>query len=115
GERAAEDGHSLARELRELLRCPGRDPRRAARQDDLAGTVHSLDPRLGQRARRELGLDGPARDERDAEAREHGAPHRLLEPELEPEVEVADPDAEAAELVVNDPTHARALLHDDER
>ena len=39
--------------------------------------------RLCERARREVGFDGGARDERDAVARLHGAAHRLLEPELE--------------------------------
>ncbi len=72
-------------------------------------------PGLGEHARGELGLDGPARDERHAEAREHRAPHRLLQTELEAHVEIADPNAEPAKLVVDDPPHAGALLHDDER
>ena len=91
------------------------DARRPAREDDLAGSVHPLDPGLGEHARGELGLDGPARDERHAEAREHRAPHRLLQAELEAQVEIADPNAEPAKLVVDDPPHAGALLHDDER
>ena len=74
-------------------------------------SIRASDERTGG----ELGLDGGARDERDAEAREHRAPHRLLQAELEAHVEVAEPNAEPAQLVVDDPAHARALLHDDER
>ena len=63
----------------------------------------------------EVGLDGGARDECDAVPGEHSAPHGLLQPELEADVEVAQPDAEAAELVLDDPPDPGALLHDHER
>ena len=77
--------------------------RGAARERDLARRVDPLDPRLGERARRELRLDRRARDERDAVAGLHRAAHRLLQPELEPDVEVAQPHAEPAQLVLDDP------------
>src|SRR5206468_12858034 len=51
----------------------------------------------------------------DAEASENGAPRRFLEPELEPHVEVAEPYARLAQLVVDHLPHAGALLHQHER
>ena len=76
--------------------------------------VEPLDLRRGQRARRELRLDGRARDERDAVAGLHRAPHRLLQPELEPDVEVAQPRPDRAQLVLDDLADAGSLLHHDQ-
>ena len=64
---------------------------------------------------RQLGLDRPPRDEPDAEAALHRAPHRLLEPELERHLEVAEPLAVLAQLVLDHLADARALLHQDQR
>ena len=49
----------------------------------------ALDPGRGQRASRELGLDARARDEGDTEAGGNRALHGLLQPELEPDIEIA--------------------------
>src|SRR4051794_5554794 len=65
--------------------------------------------------RRKVRLDCRARDERDAVARLHRAADRLLQPELERDREVAQANAERAELVLDDLPHARALLHQDQR
>ena len=45
----------------------------------------------------------------------HRAPHRLLEPELERDVEVAQPPARLAQLVLDHLPDAGALLHQDQR
>jgi len=83
----------------------------------LLGLVKSIDQpgfELGI-AGTEVGLDGGPRDEADAVAGGDGALHRLLQPELEPQVEVAEPGADPAQLVLDHLTHARALLHGDQR
>ena len=64
--------------------------------------------------RRELRLDRRARDEGDAVAGLDGASHRLLQPELEPDVEVAQARADRAQLVLDDLADAGALLHHDQ-
>ena len=90
--------------------------RRAARTSETSRT--RLSPRTrasAERPRRELLLDRGARDERDAVAGEHRAPHRLLEAELERNVEVAQPFAALAQLVLEQLAHAAALLHHDQR
>ena len=112
---SADDHSSLARELREYLCGPGGNPSRAPREHDLPATVHAFDARLGKHARRKLGLDRGARDERHAVPGQDGAPHRLLESQLETYVEIAQAQPEAAKLVVDDPAHPRAFLHHDER
>ena len=55
------------------------------------------------------------RDERDAVAGDDRALDRLLQAELEPDVEVAQPRARAPQLVLDHLTHAGALLHHDQR
>ena len=90
-------------------------PARRRRERDLARRVEPCDARLGERAGREIGLDRRARDERHAVAGLDGAPHRLLQAELEPHVEVAQPHALPAELVLDDLPDAGALLHEDQR
>ena len=82
---------------------------------DLARRLEALDARLAQRPRLELGLDRGARDEGHAVARLHRAPHGLLQPELEPYVEVAQPDAAPPQGVLDDLPDSRALLHEDQR
>ena len=72
-----------------------------ADERDLARRLEPLDARVGERARGEVRLDRRARDERDAVAGGDGAPHRLLQAELEPHVEVAQPGARAAQLVLD--------------
>ena len=74
----------------------------------------ALDAGRGQRARRELGLDARARDEGDAEAGSDRALHGLLQPQLEPDVEVAEAHGAAAQLVLDHLPHARAFLHQDQ-
>ena len=68
-----------------------------------------------RRPGRELRLDGRARDERDAEPGEDRAAHRLLEAELQGDVEIAQPLAAPAELVLEQLPNAAALLHHDQR
>ena len=51
---------------------------------------------------REVALDCAPGNEADAEARLHGTPHRLLQPELEPHVQVAVADPGSAQLVLDD-------------
>ena len=105
----------IAGERRERVRRATGGPASAARQHDLAPDVHALHPRLADPSGGKLGLDGGPRDERQAVSCLDGAPHRLLEPELEPHVEVAEPEAEPAELVLDHLADARPLLHHDQR
>ena len=103
-----------ARELDERVGGARRRAAGGARERDLALRVEPFDLRGRERAGRELRLDRRAGDERDAVAGLHGAPHRLLQPELEPDVEVAQPRAEGAQLVLDDLADAGALLHHDQ-
>src|SRR5947208_2398481 len=90
-------------------RSPGRSD-----EGDLTNRFMALDAGRGQRARRELGLDARARDEGDAEAGSDRALHGLLQPQLEPDVEVAEAHGAAAQLVLDHLPHARAFLHQDQ-
>src|SRR5947208_5976530 len=90
-------------------RSPGRSD-----EGDLTDRFMALDAGRGQRARRELGLDARARDEGDAEAGSDRALHGLLQPQLEPDVEVAEAHGAAAQLVLDHLPHARAFLHQDQ-
>ena len=63
----------------------------------------------------EIGFDGSSRDERRAVPGLHSASHRLLEPEHELDIQVAEALALAAQLVFEQLTDTRALLHEDER
>ena len=85
-----------------------------ARERDLTARVDAFDARLGEPSRCELGLDRGAGDERHAVAGDDRAAHRLLKPELEPDVEVTEADALLPQLVLDHLAHARALLHHDE-
>jgi len=82
---------------------------------DLTLELEAGDARLDERPRGEVVLDGRARDERHAVAAADGARDRLLEPELEAHVEVAQPRADAPQLVLDHLTDARPVLHHDQR
>ena len=79
------------------------------------GSRPSLDARLRDRAGRELGLDCRPRDERHAVAGLYGASHGLLQPEHQPDVEVAQLRPERPQRILDDLPHAGPLLHDDQR
>src|SRR6058998_2018411 len=68
---------------------------------DLAGRLEALDLRDRNRAGVDVGFDRRLGDERDAVARDHRAARRLLQAELEPNVEVSKPDADLAQLVLD--------------
>ena len=51
----------------------------------------------------------------DAVAGLHGAPHRLLQTELEPDVEVAELRAERPQRILDHLPYAGAFLHHDQR
>src|SRR5215217_3142161 len=86
-----------------------------ADERDLTRRLEPFDPRLGDRPLGEVRLDGCPRDEAHAESGAYRHAHRLLDPELEPDVEVAQPHARAAQLVLDHLPHAGALLHEDQR
>src|SRR5207302_2618377 len=86
-----------------------------AYQRDLTTRLEPFDPCRGDRPCRQLGLDGGAGDERDPVTRCDRAPHRLLQAELEPHVEVAQPQARAAQLVVEYLADAGTFLYQDQR
>ncbi len=77
--------------------------------------VEPVDARLGEPAGGELRLDRGPRDERHAVPGLDRAPHRLLQAELEPHVEIAQPDALSPQRVLDDLPNAGSLLHEDER
>src|SRR5207248_2576386 len=81
---------------------------------DLALEVEAGDARLDKRPGGEIVLDGGAGDERNSVAAAHGARHRLLQPELQADVEVAEPRAGAAQLVLDHLPHACTFLHHDQ-
>src|SRR5438093_696225 len=86
----------------------------------VVGTEVSGNPEEADAARREaprlqIRRNGRAGDEGDAEAGLDRAPYRLLQPELEPDVEVAEAGALTTQLVLDHLAHPGALLHDDER
>ena len=85
-----------------------------ADEEDLPFELEPGDARFDERAGGEVVLDRRARDERDAVAATHRARHGLLQAELEPHVEVAQPRPGAAQLVLDHLAHARALLHHDQ-
>src|SRR5436190_12008924 len=62
----------------------------------------------------EIRLDRETGDERHTVAGEHGAARRLLESELEPDVEVAQPRSRLPQLVLDHVPHSGPLLHDDQ-
>ena len=103
---------------REARRTPARRASRHGRSRARAGRrapARAPDTRDRQRPCREVSLDRDARDERRAEAAEHRGARRLLQPELELHVQVAQPEPELAQLVVDHLPDAGALLHEDER
>ena len=132
--RARDDERALARERGELLEPPADDHaaswpranstnasaarvavRPEARTSEISRFASSpFHPRRRERARGQLGLDRRAGDERDAVAGLDGAAHRLLQPQLEADVEVAQPRSERAQLVLDDLADAGALLHHDQ-
>src|SRR5438034_2629361 len=83
-------------EVDERLGCACRRASGRSHERDLTDGLMALDPGRGQRARRELGLDARARDEGDAEAGGNRALHGLLQPELEPDIEIAQAQGAAA-------------------
>src|SRR5205823_5231589 len=74
----------------EALRGTGLAAAARACEEDLAHRVEATHTRRRNAARCEVGLDREARDEGDTVTREHGAPRRLLEPELELDVQIAE-------------------------
>src|SRR5437588_12105478 len=94
----------------ERTRCAGLGAAACAGEEDLAHGVEAAYTRGRDASRREVRLDREPRDERDAVAREHRASCRLLEPELEPHVEIAESCPGLAELVLDHLPHAGAFL-----
>ena len=70
-------------------------------------TARALDASDGDGPGRDVGLDRRARDERDAVAGDDRAARRLLQPELEAHVEIAQAHPGAAQLVLDHLPHAR--------
>src|SRR4029077_5623109 len=90
-----------ARKGDEALRGARARPTGRTRDVNVAREVEALDAGLGEPAGCELALDGTPRDERNPEAGLDRAPHRLLQPELERNVEVAKALAALAQLVLD--------------
>src|SRR5262249_59384895 len=105
----------LPRELDESVGCAGGRASGGANEGDLTGRVKPLHAGDRERAGGEVGLDRGARDEGDAVAGRDSRAGRLLQPELEARLEVAEPGARAAGLVLDHLAHARTLLHHDQR
>src|SRR5215211_547889 len=105
---------ALPREGHERLGDACRAAPRRTHERDRARRLEPLDSSLGDRALGQVGLDRRAGDEAHAEAGAHRDPHRLLDSELEPDVEVAQPDARPAQLVLDHLPDAGALLHQDQ-
>src|SRR5262249_51939273 len=105
---------ALPRELHERTTGTCLGPPGGADELDLTTQVEALDARLGEGARRELGLDRRPRDERHPVPGGDGAGDGLLEPELEADAEVAQPQPTSLELVLDHQPHAGALLHHDQ-
>ena len=82
---------------------------------DVPRRLESLDACHGQTSRREVALDRDPGDEGGSEAREHRRPGGLLQPELELDVQVAQPDTELTQVVLDHLPDPRSLLHEDER
>src|SRR5919109_5120326 len=106
---------TLARERDERLRRVRERPSARTHQRDLARGLEPLHLGGGERARGQLRLDGGARDEAHAVARGDGALNRLLQAELEPDVEVAQARSRMPELVLDHLAHTRSFLHHDQR
>jgi hypothetical protein len=104
----------LARKGRERARGAGLAAPAPAGKKDLAHRVEPADARNRDAAGVEVGLDRKPGDERDAVFRDDGAPHRFLQPELELDVDVAQPHTRLAQLVLDDLADTRPLLHDDQ-
>jgi len=86
----------------------------SAGKEDLAHRVEPADARSCDAAGVEIGLDREAGDEGDAVSGDDRAPHGFLQTELEVDVEVAQPHAGLAQLVLDDLPDACPLLHDDQ-
>ncbi len=86
-----------------------------AHEVDLTHGVEAADTRRRDPAGSQIGLDRQARDERDAVAGEHGAPHGFLQTELEPHVKLAQARPGLAQLVLDHLSDTGPFLHDDER
>ena len=76
--------------------------------------MDTFDPGRDERSRCELGLDRRARDERNPETGLHRASNRLLETELEPDVEIAEARPGSPQLVLDDLSHPCTFLHHDQ-
>src|SRR5215213_6013119 len=105
----------LAREGDERLGDARRPAARRADERDLPRRLEPLDPRLRDRTVGEVGLNRRSRDEADAEPRAYSDSHGLLHAELQADVEVAQPHAGAAQLVLDHLADSGALLHQDQR
>src|SRR5438874_1067893 len=90
-------------------RPPGRTDKR-----DLSHRLVPLDAGRRQRARLELGLDARPRDEGDAVPGCNSTLHGLLQPELEPDIEIAQTHWAPPQLVLDHLPHARPFLHQDQ-
>src|SRR4051794_22697229 len=102
------------REVDERL-CSARGrPSGGADKRDLSHRLVPLDAGRRQRARLELGLDARPRDEGDAVPGCDSTLHGLLQPELEPDIEIAQTHWAAAQLVLDPLPHARPFLHQDQ-
>src|ERR687895_97240 len=108
-------GQPLAREGDERLRRVGERAAARPHEGDLTRGFESIHLRGRQRAGGELGLDGRAGDEADAVTGSDRALDRLLEAQLEADVEVAQARPGLPELVLDHLADPRSLLHDDQR
>src|SRR4051812_12502084 len=113
---------SVRRSLRALA-CEVEEGARVARlgaaarayEVDVALEREPFDSRGGERAGGKIGLDGRAGDERHAVPGFDRGDHGLLQAELETDVEIAQPDADTAQLVLDHLPDAGAVLHHDQR
>ena len=86
-----------------------------AGEENLAHRVEAAHARGREPSGGKVRLDRKTRDEGDAVTREHGAARGLLEPELEPDVQVTKALARLAEFVLDHLPDARPFLHHDQR
>jgi hypothetical protein len=110
------DDHARSRSRAKATKaCAALEPARPRSGDeDVARQVETPECASAM-SRQQARSRPPAGDEPDAEAALYGAPHRLLEAELQRNLQVAQAASALAQLVLDHLPDAGAALHQDQR